>query len=166
MSNPAKVVADDQVVSLEYVVRLDDGQVVGRSPKDEPLEFLQGQGEILPGLETALYGMEIGQHRQLELSPAEAYGEYDPEDFVEVPRDSIPQDVNLVEGEALLVSDSENEEVYQAIIAKINPDSVILDLNHPLAGSALHFDIKIVGLRPASAEELSHGHVHKTGHEH
>jgi len=166
MSEPTQVVADEQVVSLEYTVRLDDGQVVGQSPDGEPLEFLQGQGEILPGLESALYGMEVGEQKQVKVSPAEGYGEYDPEDFAEVPRDAIPDDINLVVGEGLLVRDPESEDVYQAVIAKINPDSVVLDFNHPLAGNALHFDVKVVDLRPASSEELAHGHAHRPGQQH
>lgn len=166
MSQLSPVVADEQVVSLEFVMRLDDGQVVGQTPEGEPLQFLQGQGEILPGLEAALYGMEIGEEKQIEVSATDGFGEYDPEDFAEVPRDSIPDDVDVAVGEGLLLRDSESEEVYQAIIAEIGPDLVKLDFNHPLAGNALLFDLKVVGIRPASAEELSHGHAHLPGHEH
>ena len=166
MSEPNPVVADEQVVSLEFVMRLDDGEVVGQTPDGEPLQFLQGQGEILPGLEAALYGMKIGEAEQIEVSAADGFGEYDPEDFAEVPRDSIPDDVDVVVGEGLLVRDSENEDVYQAIIAEVGPDLVKLDFNHPLAGNALFFDLKVVDIRPASAEELSHGHAHTPGHEH
>jgi FKBP-type peptidyl-prolyl cis-trans isomerase SlyD len=166
MSQPDPVVADEQVVSLDFVMRLDDGQVVGQTPDGEPLQYLQGQGEILPGLEAALYGMEIGEEKSIDVSPADGFGEYDPEHFAEVPRDSIPDDVDVVEGNDLLVQNTDNEDIYQAIIVEVGADSVKLDFNHPLAGNALHFDVKVVDIRPASAEELSHGHAHTPGHEH
>jgi FKBP-type peptidyl-prolyl cis-trans isomerase SlyD len=166
VSTPEQIVADDQVVTLAYVMRLDDGQEIGRSPESEPLEYLQGQGEILPGLETALYGMEIGEEKHIEVQAADAYGEYDREDFADLPRASFPDDLELVVGEALMVRDDENGDEFQAIIAEVSPETIKLDFNHPLAGSALHFDVKIINLRPASAEELSHGHVHSAGHEH
>ena len=102
MSTPEQIVADDQVVTLAYVMRLDDGQEIGRSPESEPLEYLQGQGEILPGLETALYGMEIGEEKHIEVQAADAYGEYDREDFADLPRASFPDDLELVVGEALM----------------------------------------------------------------
>ena len=166
MTQPNPGVADEQVVSLKFVMRLDDGEVVGQTPDGEPLQFLQGQGEILPGLEVALYGMEIGEEKQIEVSPADGFGEHDPEDFAEVSRGTIPADVDVVVGEGLLMRDSENEDVYQAIIAEVGPDLVKLDFNHPLAGNVLFFDLKVVDIRPASAEELSHGHAHTPGHEH
>ena len=166
MNQSEQIVTDNQVVALAYTLRLEDGEVIDQAPDEEPLEYLHGQGEILPGLEMALQGMGIGEEKQIEVQPADGYGLYDPEDFVEIPLESVPDDIDVVVGETLFVQDSENEHEYQAFIAEIGPDTVKLDFNHPLAGNTLYFDVKIVNLRLATAEEVSHGHAHTPGHEH
>ena len=156
-------VADDLVVSLEYTLRLDDGEVVDTSVGGEPLEFIQGQGQIVPGLERALYGMGIGDEMKVTVAPEDGYGEHDPEAYEEVPISAFPADVELKPGMELHVSD-EAGEVYPAYVAEIRPDVVVLDFNHPLACETLDFDVKVIGLRAATTEEMEHGHVH--GHEH
>jgi FKBP-type peptidyl-prolyl cis-trans isomerase SlyD len=161
MSDDLSRVDDDLVVTLEYVLRLDDGQEVDRSDDGEPLQFLQGRGQILPGLEVALYGMAVGEEKEVVVEPEDGYGEYDPDGLVTMPRDAFPADVALAEGEQILVRESDEDELIEATVAGLKGDEVVLDFNHPLAGETLYFWVKVAGLRPATAGELDHGHVHE-----
>jgi FKBP-type peptidyl-prolyl cis-trans isomerase SlyD len=164
--SPTQRIVDDTVVSLDYSLRLDSGEEIDRSRDDEPLQFIQGYEQIIPGLENELYGMVIGEEKKVTISPEEGYGEYESENFVMMPRESFPPDMALVVGERLFVRDSESDQEYPAYIAEVGDDSVKLDFNHPLAGETLHFKVKIVALRDATDEELAHGHVHGPGHAH
>jgi FKBP-type peptidyl-prolyl cis-trans isomerase SlyD len=166
MNDTALSVADNLVVSLEYVLRLDDGEVVDQTDSREPVQFLQGAGEIISGLEQALVGMYVGDEKKVVIAPEEGYGEYDPENYVTMPRSAFPNDLEMREGTQLALSDSETDEVFEAYVAELKADEVILDLNHPLAGEKLHFSVKIAGLRQATADELDHGHVHDGNHAH
>lgn len=153
-------VKDDVVVGLDYVLRLDDGEVVDSSQGREPLEFLQGRGQIISGLEKELYGMGVGEEKSVDVEPGEAYGDYDEERLQRVPRDAFPDDMELEEGMSVRMRDSNTGNLFDAYIDEVQDDSVVLDFNHPLAGETLHFDVKIVTLRQATDEELDHGHVH------
>lgn len=166
MSTEKLAVADNMVVSLDYTLRLDDGQVVDSSEGREPLLFLHGRGQIVPGLEKELYGMEIGEMKKVAVSPAEGYGEADDDAFQLYPRDIFPNDMELTEGMGLHMRDTESGQVVEAYIYEIRNDGVVLDFNHPLAGETLYFDVKIAGVRPATNEELAHGHAHEAGHAH
>jgi len=159
-------VAEGQVVSLDYVLRLSDGQEIDRSESGFPLQFVQGRGQIISGLESKLYGMAIGEQKQVSVAPSDGYGEFDPEDFTTVPRDAFPKDFDLEEGEDIQVQDPDSGQVKVAYVSEIRPDDVKLDFNHPLAGETLHFEVKVVALRMPTAEELAHGHVHGPGHSH
>lgn len=152
-------VADGVVVSMDYTLRLEDGEVIDTSEGQEALQFLQGEGQIIPGLEQALYGMAVGEEKDVEVGPADGYGETDSEAFQVVPRDVFPADMELTEGMGLRMRDETGEPV-EAYIADIRPEGIVLDFNHPLAGETLFFHVKIAGLRPGTSEELAHGHVH------
>jgi FKBP-type peptidyl-prolyl cis-trans isomerase SlyD len=165
MTKPNLTVTDDVVVSLDYTLRLDDGEVIDTSVDQTPLKFLQGRGQIIPGLEQALYGMGVGDEKDVVVAPADGYGEQDPDAFQEAPRDIFPSDMTLTQGMRLRMRDSSGQ-VFEASVADIRPDNVLLDFNHPLAGETLHFQVKISDLRPATSEESAHGHVHTPGHEH
>jgi FKBP-type peptidyl-prolyl cis-trans isomerase SlyD len=154
-----QVVADDLVVSLDYTLRLDDGEVIATSADGEPLEFLQGHDQIIPGLQQALYGMIVGEERAVVVPPAQGYGEVAPDAFQVIPLDAFPQDMSLEPGMALELL-AESGEPLLALVSEVRSDSVVLDLNHPLAGQALHFRARIAGLRPATSEELARGHAH------
>ena len=158
-------VVDGLVVGLDYVLRLDDGEVIDSSTGQEPLEFLQGQRQIIPGLEQSLYGMMLGDEKDVEVAPADAYGESDPDAVELVDRDVFPPDLSLAPGMALRMRDSSGQAL-EAYVAEVRPDGVLLDFNHPLAGETLFFRVKIAALRPATSEELSHGHAHGAEHEH
>lgn len=157
-------VQDGCVVSMEYTLKV-DGEVVDSSVGHEPLEFLQGGGNIIPGLEQALYGMSVGDSKKVVVAPADGYGEFDEEAMINVPRAEFPSEIPLEIGLELGVQDDEGNPM-SAFVAEITEEAVLLDLNHPLAGEELHFDVKIVALREATAEELEHGHAHGDDHEH
>lgn len=154
------------VVSIDYVVTLDDGQEVDRSEPGAPLLYLHGRNQIISGLETAIGGMKLSESKAVVVLPDEAYGEFDPEDFATVPRTAFPEDFDIQEGEEVQVQEQESGQVRVAYIADIADDEVTLDFNHPLAGETLHFDVTVVGIRQATNEELSHGHAHGSGHSH
>jgi len=158
-------VSDGLVVSLDYTLRLDDGQVVDTSAGQEPLEFLQGHNQIVAGLEQALYGMYVGDEKDVVVQPEDGYGVQDSDAFQEIPMNVFPSDINLEPGMGLELMDDSGE-LMLAFVAEVRPDSVLLDFNHPLAGAILHFNVKIAALRHATADELTHGHAHSVGHEH
>jgi len=165
--NKIGTLTDNHVVSLDYTLRLNNGQVVDSSEGREPLEFIQGQGQIIPGLEKELYGMAINDEKKVIIPPGDAYGELEPDNFEWVERDAFPADMELTEGMGLRMRDSNTDQVMEAYVAEIGPEGVKLDFNHPLAGETLHFEVKITGLRDATSEELAHGHVHgPDGHHH
>jgi len=163
MSESLKI-ADGQVVSLEYTLHV-DGQVVDTSEGHGPLEFIQGTGNIIPGLERELYGLVIGDNKKVSVAPLDAYGEMDPEAYIDVPRSEFPDNIPLEKGIEIQVRDQAGHPM-SARIDSVTDESIKLDFNHPLAGKTLDFDVTIVGVRDANADELSHGHVHGAGHEH
>ncbi len=159
MRGEGEKVSKDMVVGLEYTLRLDDGEVVDTSEGRGPLHFLQGHGHIIPGLEKELYGMGLGEEKAIVVFPAEGYGERKPNATQEFPRDAFPQGVEIEPGMAIQLTDQAGNP-HTAFVKEVRDGTVLLDLNHPLAGETLHFDVEIVALREATAEELDHGHVH------
>jgi FKBP-type peptidyl-prolyl cis-trans isomerase SlyD len=162
MSEVLKV-ADGQVIMMEYTLQV-DGEIIDTSADHGPIEFLQGQGNIVPGLEQALYGMAVGESKDVVVAAGDGYGEMDNQAYMEVPRDQFPQDIPMDVGTQIELHDESGQPMV-ARIDQVGDTSVRLDFNHPLAGKELHFAVKIAGLRPATDEELDHGHVH-SGHEH
>ena len=152
------VVADDVVVSLDYTLTVEN-EIMDSSEEGEPLEFLVGHQNVIPGLERQLYGMTIGDSKEVDVAAADAYGTVDPEAVVNIPRDQFPADIPLEVDIQLQVKDMDGD-IMDARIVEISADSVRLDFNHPLAGQDLHFSVKVVDLRAATEEELAHGHVH------
>jgi FKBP-type peptidyl-prolyl cis-trans isomerase SlyD len=161
MAQPTSV-ADGVVVALEYSLHVED-ELVETTDEDGPIEFLQGAEEIIPGLEQALYGLSVGDEREVMVEPEDGYGEYDSEAFEEVPLDIFPEDMDLSLGMPVELYDEDAEETVEGFIAEIRTDSVLVDMNHPLAGEVLTFKVKVVGLREATPEELEHGHAHGDG---
>lgn len=149
-------VSDNMVVSLEYTLRLADGRVADSSEGREPLQFIQGQGTIIPGLEKELYGMQAGEEKDIVVAPRDAYGEFDPDLFDTLPRSVFPSDMVLEPGQGFRMR-TEAGQVVIAYIDHIEGDNVIVDLNHPLAGQTLYFKVKIADLREATPDELQGG---------
>ncbi len=157
-------VEDGVVVSMEYKLTV-DGQVLDSSDEAGPLQFLAGYGNIIPGLENEMMGMKIGESKEVTVQPADGYGEFDEEAFMDVPRSEFPADMKLEEGLELHVTDEDGEH-RAAYVTKFDDKTVQLDFNHPLAGAVLNFYVKVIALRKPTDEELDHGHVHEEGHHH
>lgn len=154
---PATVM-DNVVVSLDYTLTV-DGLVVDTSNGDEPIRFIQGQGQIVPGLEKALYGMSVGESKEIAVAAAQGYGEEDPNAYADIPRAEFPPEIPLEPGVELELK-NQADEVIEASIVSVGEESIRLNFNHPLAGKVLNFSVKVVELRYATPEELDHGHVH------
>jgi FKBP-type peptidyl-prolyl cis-trans isomerase SlyD len=151
-------VEKDLVVSLEYTLTV-DGEVIDSSEENGAIDFIQGAGNIISGLEKELTGMKLGESKKVNVLAKDAYGEYDPEAVEEIPLSDFPNDIPLEVGVELAVEDEDGEAI-SAVIEEVGKDTVNLNFNHPLAGKDLTFDVKIAGIRAATAEELEHGHVH------
>ena len=160
MSNDS--VQNGVVVSMEYTLKI-DGEVIDSSEGQDPLEFLTGHGNIISGLESEMIGMKVGDSKDVVVAPADGYGEYDDEAYLDVPKNQFPKDMQVEEGLELTVRDDSGEARY-ARIESVEGETVRLNFNHPLAGDELHFNVKVVSLREPTGEELEHGHVHQGGH--
>jgi FKBP-type peptidyl-prolyl cis-trans isomerase SlyD len=157
-------VKDGVVVSIDYELTV-DGEILDASEESEPLEYLHGYSNIVPGLEDKLTGLSIGDTIKVTVSPDDGYGEYDEEAVARVPRIEFPAEIPLEVGVEIAVRE-EDGSLMSATIAWVGADEVELDFNHELAGKTLHFDVKILGLRLPTDEELEHGHAHGAGHDH
>jgi len=158
-------VSKDCVVSLEYRLHLGDGKTVDESAPGAPLSYLHGRGQIVPGLEGALEGLAAGDSKQVVVAPAQGYGEHDTRGLQVVPRSMLPPGAELQVG-MTLQAQTEGGDIIPITIRELRGDSVVVDLNHPLAGKTLHFDIKVSEVRQATTEELEHGHAHVPGGAH
>lgn len=157
-----EAVTDGVVVSLDYTLRV-DGRIIDSSEGREPIQFLQGHGQVISGLEEAIGGMKAGERKSFSVSPEKGYGEEDPDAFAEIPRSEFPENFPLDPGTELMLTDEEGEEL-EAFVISAGDEVVRLNFNHPLAGKNLHFEVEIAGLRNPTPEELEHGHAHT--HEH
>jgi FKBP-type peptidyl-prolyl cis-trans isomerase SlyD len=153
-------IADNDVVTFHYTLRGDSDEVIDSSAGGEPLAYLHGHGNIVPGLERELAGKGVGDRLQVRVPAAQGYGEYDRALVQKVPRRTLKGIANLRVGLRL-------QAAHQAVtVTHIAGDMVTLDGNHPLAGKNLNFDVEITAVRPATEEELAHGHVHGDGDHH
>ncbi len=153
-----KTVQDNMVITLDYKLIAED-EILESTENGEPIQFIQGIGQIIPGLENALYGMEIGDQKTVVIQPEDAYGEYDPESVQEAKKEEFSEEVPLDVGTFIDLEDDEGDVLSAQIIAA-EEETVTLDFNHPLAGKTLTFEITLTDFRTASEEELDHGHVH------
>ncbi len=158
-------IAKGHVVAVDYSLHLGNGEVVDASEPGEPLTYLHGEGQIVPGLESALEGLDVGESRKVVVAPDQGYGARDPRGIQEVPRGAFPADLEFRPG-LELTAEGEDGEPVPFTIREVKPESVVIDLNHPLAGETLHFDVTVREVRAATAEELEHGHAHGPGEHH
>ena len=149
------------VVKIDYTLTDPNGVVIDTSKGAEPLEYLHGAGGIIPGLESALEGKQLGDAIQVLVQPEQAYGPRNDELIQEVPRKRFPADAKVAPGMQFQAQTPEGPRIVTIVSA--DGETVKLDANHPLAGMPLNFDVKIEGIREATTEELSHGHVHGPG---
>lgn len=147
-------IQDDTVVQIAYNLT-----VGGEEVESNLLEYLHGHGNIIPGLERELAGMQEGERKQVLVSAEDAYGEFDPKMVLNVSRTSFPEDFEIRLGEPMNLRDASGN-MFQAVATALSEDSVELDLNHPMAGKELEFQVTILSVRPATEEEIAHGHLH------
>ncbi len=157
-------VADGRVIEIEYTLTNPQGEVLDAS-EGEPLAYLHGADNIVPGLENALVGKSVGDKLDVVVPPAEGYGERQGPGPQGIPRTSFPADADIVPGMSFAV-ETEDGQLMPLWVVGLEADQVMVDANHPLAGVALHFAVEIVGIRDARAEELEHGHPHGPGGHH
>ena len=157
-------VAKDAVVSIDYTLTGPDGAVIDSSSGREPLPYLHGAGNIIPGLEKALEGKSVGDNIKVTVPPEEGYGQLDPKAIQAVPKSAFQGVPEIKIG---MQFRSQGQHGMQVVtVTKIENDTITVDGNHPLAGVTLNFDVTIKEIRAASKEELDHGHVHGAGGHH
>ncbi|HEX8523653.1 MAG TPA: peptidylprolyl isomerase [Tepidisphaeraceae bacterium] len=158
-------VAKDKIVSIDYTLTGDGGQVLDSSSGRAPLAYLHGAGNIIPGLEQALEGKNSGDQLNVSIPPEQGYGTRDENLVQAVPRTAFQGAPELKAGMQFQANTNMGPRLLT--IVDVRPDQVMVDANHPLAGQTLNFDVKVVEVRDATAEELSHGHPHGPGgHQH
>jgi len=145
-------VAENLFVAIDYRLSLDSGEEVDSSQEGNPLSFVVGAGRIIPGLENALVGKEEGESFKVSLEPENAYGAIDDSLFQEIPRERFPADVEIKPGMAFQATGPRGP--IMLTVKEADESAVKVDLNHPMAGKKLHFDVKVVEVREASPEEL------------
>ncbi len=149
------------VISFHYTLKNDTGTVLESSHGDEPMSYLEGAGQIIQGLEAAIKGMKKGEKKSVFVASKDAYGEFDEELIVAVPRAQIPKkDVKVGDQ---FHADSAEGQSRTVVVTEVTDKEVIVDGNHPLSGQDLNFDVEILDVRPATKEEMSHGHAHGPG---
>ncbi|MDQ6995927.1 MAG: peptidylprolyl isomerase [Mariprofundus sp.] len=155
------LIAKDKVVSIHYTLKNDAGSVIDSSEDAEPLIYLHGAQNIIPGLERALEGKVADDVLEVSIEAVDAYGEYNKE-LTQVVPGNMFEDVDTLE--AGMEFQTETEQGAQVIrVVSVDGDDITIDGNHPLAGERLHFDVTVDAVRDASAEELEHGHIHIEG---
>ena len=157
-------IADNKVALIHYTLTNADQDVLDSSEGQEPLAYIHGHGHIVPGLENALDGRSKGDRFSVTVSAQEGYGEHDERLTQAVPRQMFS---GVEEIEVGMQFHAQTEQGMQVVtVVSVADDTITIDGNHPLAGQDLHFDIEVVDVRDASAEELEHGHVHGEGGHH
>jgi FKBP-type peptidyl-prolyl cis-trans isomerase SlyD len=143
--------ADELMVAKGRRVKMDYNLLINSEPVEttqgkEPLEFMVGGGNIIPGLENQMMGMKVGDERKIIVDPKDAYGQLDPNAFKEVPRSSMPADAQLKPGVVVEVEDPKGG-TFPGVVWEVKDQSVVLNFNHPMAGQTLEFDVKVVDIQ-------------------
>jgi FKBP-type peptidyl-prolyl cis-trans isomerase SlyD len=146
-------VQQNAFVAIDYILTNDNGEIVDRSEEGNPLGFIWGQQQIIPGLEKALKGLEEGDKKKIDVAPKDGYGEASEELIQEFPRDSFPMDTVIKPGQTFQATTPHGPMRFS--VKEVTDNIVVADLNHPLAGQELHFDVCIKEIRAATEEELN-----------
>ncbi len=158
------MIAKNKVVAIDYKLTDRDGKLIDSSDGQGPLYYIQGIGNLIPGLESALEGKKSGDSLKVSIPPKDAYGERNESLCQKVPRDQFDTMEKIEVGMQFEV-ETDNGEVVVSVV-EVSDESVTVDGNHPLAGVELHFDVTVKEIREATAEEMAHGHVHGPGGHH
>ncbi|WP_313517084.1 peptidylprolyl isomerase [Pseudomonas sp.] len=159
------LIAANKAVSIDYTLTNDAGEVIDSSAGGAPLAYLQGAGNIIVGLEKALEGKQVGDQVKVSIEPEEAYGEYSAELVTTLSR-AMFEGVDELEVGMQFHASGPDGGMQIVTIRDLDGDDVTVDGNHPLAGQRLNFDVTVVDVRDASAEEIAHGHIHGEGGHH
>lgn len=160
----SEIVAPEMVVSFHYKLRNNDGELLDSSADAQPMPYLHGADNIVPGLENAMLNKKVGDKFDVKVSAEEGYGER-VEGNAAVPRAEFPPDMELQSG-MNIVAEGPDGQAFPMWIVSVSADEVIVDPNHPLAGTELNFEVEIAAIRAATAEEIAHGHPHGPGGHH
>jgi FKBP-type peptidyl-prolyl cis-trans isomerase SlyD len=153
-----------RVVRMHYALRDEHGTTIESSGGREPLAYLHGYGHLIPGLERALDGEAAGLRTTVTVAPRDAYGEKDPQAVIRAPREDFPDGLKLEAGIEVQAETPDGPITFTVVA--VEEKEAVLDANHPLAGKTLTFDVEVVDVRDATAEEIAHGHVHGAGGAH
>lgn len=143
------VVKDGMLVTLDYTVKTPDGKLLETSKGSQPLKYIHGKKMMIPGLERELTGMKIGAEKHITIKPEDGYGKLNPNAVQEVPKEKVPP--NALKVGAVLVGTDKNGSPMPMTVKEIKEKTVVMDLNHPLAGKTLVFDVKVIDVEPAPA---------------
>lgn len=158
-------IAQNSVVSMHYTLKDDQGNILDSSVNASPLVYLHGAGNIIPGLENALIGKQSGDTLDVRVAPEEGYGLKIDDLIQEVPREMF-QGVDTIEPGMTFQAQDQSGYIQQVTVTAVTDEVITVDSNHPLAGQHLNFNVSIVTVRPATEEEMAHGHVHGEGGHH
>lgn len=154
-------ISTHKVVHIHYTLTSDEGDVLDTSRGHEPLAYIQGLGNIIPGLETALTGRLAGDRFTVSIPPDQAYGPFHEDRVQRVPREAFEGVDEILPG--MQFQAESNGGTVLVTVVEVEDNEVVLDGNHPMAGMTLNFDVEVTGVRDATREELDHGHVHGAG---
>jgi FKBP-type peptidyl-prolyl cis-trans isomerase SlyD len=168
------LVQKNMVVSVNYELKVDENGELAIADKSDgnPLVFIHGSGMLLPEFEQNVLGKSVGDTVSFQITAANGYGLRSEQDVVSIPVDSFKDkegnlDTNMIRPGNVLPMMDQNGHQFQGLVCEVTDDAVVMDFNHPMAGKDLHFTVTVVDVRPATEEELAHGHVHGPGgHQH
>lgn len=154
-----KITSTNSVVSIHYTLTDDEGTVIDSSEGSQPLKYLSGAGNIIPGLESALLGLGVGDKKDVTVQPEDGYGEIDADLIQTLPKEAFGGVEEIQVGMEFQAQGPDGHMQY-IVVKDIAEEGITIDANHALAGRVLHFSVSVEAVREASEEEIAHGHVH------
>ena len=154
----------NSVVTINYTLKDETGGLIESPEGQEPLTYLHGQGNIIPGLEASLEGKSAGELIKISIPPEDAYGVWEESNIMNIPKEQFSGVDDIKAGMQFSVHSNEGEQI--VTVTKVEGETVTVDANHPLAGKTLNFDVTVLGIRDATKDELEHGHAHGAGGAH
>jgi FKBP-type peptidyl-prolyl cis-trans isomerase SlyD len=160
-------IADQSVVSVHFTLFNQSGETLDTTIGNDPIVYLHGSGQFIPGLERALEGRFAGDKFVATVPPEDGFGIREGDGAKAYPRDAFPPDLEIEPGMEFTVGDDDDGDPLIVWVMEVTAEQVFVDINHPLAGETLTFDVEVVSVRPATKQELEHGHAHgHHGHHH